>query len=462
MTLREKIKVVPGLQYVADELNVMSSAGRRKMLEQELFTDETLLEQEWERTQAFADTLQGHASSKAMTSLRHQMMQLHDLQGTLRNLQSHIVLDEVELFEIKNLAYISTLARRDLLELGLDRHVCLPDLQPVFALLDPDQTGMPNFYIYDSYDIRLAPLRKQMKAAAPEEMGQLVEEQNAIQQQVILQLCDKLAAHCSDLSTAMELMAYTDYAIAKAEQALQWGLCRPALGKGTTSFLMLFNPRLKQHNESKGLRYQPVDIALKEGVCLITGANMAGKTVLLKSVGIAQLMAQFGMFVPAKEATVSLVNDIVLCIGDEQNEMNGLSSFASEIINISECLKRSASERLMVLIDEPARTTNPIEGKAIVQSIATIMESRDSITLVTTHYSQLGIARCQRLRVKGFTETLSDIPLTPESINRFIDYSLTPDTSDEVPQEALRIAAILQCDSEMLEKAKGFLNSNTL
>ena len=168
-------------------------------------------------------------------------------------------------------------------------------------------------------------------------------------------------------------------------------------------------------------------------------------------------MVQFGFFVPAAEASAPLFEDVVFCIGDEQNEMNGLSSFASEIIKISDTVTRASSERLLILIDEPARTTNPIEGKAIVQAVATMLEREHSSTLITTHYSQLGLS-CRRLRVKGFVEGMADIPLSPENINRFMDYSLLPDDSDEVPKEALRIAAILQCNSELLNTAQQFLN----
>ena len=169
-------------------------------------------------------------------------------------------------------------------------------------------------------------------------------------------------------------------------------------------------------------------------------------------------MYQFGFPVPAAFARMEPVDDVVFCIGDEQNEMNGLSSYASEITRISEVLQRSEKEHLLVLIDEPARTTNPIEGKALVQAIASIMGQRGSITMITTHYSQLGVA-CRRLRVRGFVESLSDIPLTPESINRFIDYSLVTDTSDEVPQEALRIAELLECYPGLIQQARQFLLS---
>ena len=183
---------------------------------------------------------------------------------------------------------------------------------------------------------------------------------------------------------------------------------------------------------------------------------MAGKTVLLKSVGTAQQMTQLGMYAPADEAVVTLVDDVATSIGDEQDEMNGLSSFASEIIKISNIIQRCRHERLLVLVDEPARTTNPVEGKALVQALIILLEESSSLSLVTTHYSQLGTG-CRRLRVRGFVEDMCDLPLNPQNINRFIDYSLTPDTTDEVPQEAIRIAAILGCDASLLERARQVL-----
>lgn len=269
--------------------------------------------------------------------------------------------------------------------------------------------------------------------------------------EVCIHLSDQLVRWTDVLVTTMEQMSYADFLLANAELAIQWELTRPKLGDHI-EYTNLFNPRLKQRNEEMHLRYQPVSIEIRPGVCLITGANMAGKTVLLKSIGTSQIMAQCGMYVPAEEAMIKLVEGVATSIGDDQDEMNGLSSYASEIIKISNILSDCRQRELLVLIDEPARTTNPVEGKALVQAIIKILEQRPSFTLITTHYGQLGTT-CRRLRVKGFVEDLDNIPLTPQSINRFIDYSLTEDQSDNVPHEALRIATILNCDPEMIALA---------
>ncbi len=461
MKIKELIKRDPGFQYVIDNMEFMSGAGRRRMLETDFMTQADALEAEWKRLDVVDRTIRTRGSSRPYIDLRHCLMQLHDLQGTLAALSVHTPLNEVELFEIKNLAHLAGKARTALAELGLDGVLPMPDLDEVFAMLDPDRTGVVNFYIYDTYDPRLAPLRRELKALQEHDgdaarIGALLAEQDDIQQEVCSLLSDMLARYSQPLATALEQMAYTDFLLAKATLGQQWNLTRPRLDDHVC-YRQLFNPRLRDRNEKAGLRYQPVDISIGSGVTLVTGANMAGKTVLLKSIGTAQLMVQCGMYAPALWAETMVFDDVVASIGDEQNEMNGLSSYASEIIKISDILRRSRSEMLLVLVDEPARTTNPVEGKALVQALISLMETATSVTLITTHYGQLG-SRCRRLRVKGFVEGMADVPLTPQNINRFIDYSLTEDQSDNVPHEALRIASILGCDEQLIALAQENIN----
>jgi len=456
MKIKELTKNDAGFQYIIDNMDLQSAAGRRGMLNAEFVNNPTALEEEWDRVAEAIRATNDIPNRRYYIDLRHCLMCLHDLSGTFASLANHTPLNEVELFEIKNLCYMSKAASTAIEGLSLTPTLPLPDCSEIFALLDPDRTGIANFYIYDSYDSRLAPLRRELNALQtsggdPMRISELLAQQSDIQNEVCLRLSDQLHPWVDTLVKTLEQMSYGDFLLAKAKLAIDWQLVRPTLGD-VTRYKNLFNPRLKQRNEEMHLRYQPVSIEIRPGVCLITGANMAGKTVLLKSIGTAQMMAQCGMYVPAEEATVRLLDGVATSIGDDQDEMNGLSSYASEIIKISNILSDCRERELLVLIDEPARTTNPVEGKALVQAIIKILEGRPSFTLITTHYGQLG-SSCRRLRVKGFVEDMDNIPLTPQSINRFIDYSLTEDQSDNVPHEALRIAAILNCDPEMIALA---------
>lgn len=111
----------------------------------------------------------------------------------------------------------------------------------------------------------------------------------------------------------------------------------------------------------------------------------------------------------------------------------------------------------MILIDELARTTNPTEGKAIVNAMLDFLTDKGARSLITSHYSGIK-ARCKKMRVKGFVKEHVKGLLTINNINEFIDYSLIEDTHDSVPQEAMRIARILGVDEELLDKAEEFLD----
>ena len=461
MRIKELIKGDAGFQYVIDSMELMSAAGRRKMLDTEFSTDAAWLEAEWNRLDEAIGAVREYKYKKPYIDLRHCLMQLHDLKGTLASLANHTPLNEVELFEVKSLAQLCRTATGAIEGLGMTAMLPLPSTDEAFALLDPDHTGIANFYIYDSYDPRLAPLRRELSAMQmagndPERIAALLAEQNEIQNEVCVRLSDKLVPWAPTLSDALEQMAYADLLFAKAELAIAWNLTRPVIGEHI-EYKALVNPRLKQRNEATGLRYQPVDITIGGGVTLITGANMAGKTVLLKSIGSAQMMMQCGFHAPAEKVETILFDGVATSIGDDQDEMNGLSSYAAEIIKISDIVRRCRTEHLLVLIDEPARTTNPTEGKAIVQAVIELMQKVSSATLITTHYGQLG-GDCRKLRVRGFVEDMSDMPLNPRNINLFIDYSLTEDSSGEVPHEALRIASILGCDKELIDKASNYVS----
>lgn len=465
MTLKEKTKESAGMQFVVESLEIMTTAGRRMLLNQPMPTQAEEIEAELERVSRMIAAIQTESHREYYQKLRHSVMELHDIQGSLDNLKSQVILDEVELFEIKKLSYLCRNARTASGMMGIDDVLLIPDLKDVFALLDPDKTNIAHFYIYDSYDSALPAIRRELRELRQTDLeehqqriGELTAMQNEIQAKVTTQLSDRLRAYQESLADGLNRMAQADILLAKALLAISWNLIRPTVTSHRLTLEALFNPRLKELNHNTGTRYQDIDIDLTEGACFITGANMSGKTVLLKSVGIAQMMFQWGMYVPARKAKMSPVSDVVFCIGDDQNEMKGLSSYASEMIKISNTLHRSRDERLLILIDEPARTTNPTEGKAIVQALGSILNERNSISLITTHYSNLKLA-CRRLRVRGFMESLCEgKEINPQNINQFMDYSLMEDSSEEVPHEALRIAEILGCDSHLIACANTFLS----
>ena len=112
--------------------------------------------------------------------------------------------------------------------------------------------------------------------------------------------------------------------------------------------------------------------------------------------------------------------------------------------NIDAVIKASRGKRkLLALIDEPARTTNPKEGTALVSALVKVLEVENVSLVMTTHYD-IEPTDSRRLRVKGFEDGK-------------MNYELIEVKDGEVPHEALNIAESLGIDTEWIEKARGIL-----
>ena len=387
-------------------------------------------------------------------TIRRKLALLRDIRSTIERTGGNCVFDDIELFELKFFALLA----EELRPLASQGHLAeLPELNGVVDLLDPEGNRLPHFFVYDAYSEELATLRKQIKArkqagADESQVQELYFRSVEIEDRIRERLSVELRKYHEALQQALDRMGWLDVVIAKAMQARDWGLTRPAITQDTTSFRGLFNPELRISLEAAGKRFQPVNIRLTTGPTVITGANMSGKTVLLHSVELAQYMLQFGFYIAAERAEIALEDEVHCSIGDGQDQLSGLSSFAAEMMRMDELAKSvRAGRRVLALIDEPARTTNPVEGRAIVNGVLEFLADYEVPSLVTTHYNGIA-APCRKLKVKGFSETNAEERITLKNINDFIDYSLEEVTTDEVPHEAIRIARILGIDPEILRR----------
>ena len=253
---------------------------------------------------------------------------------------------------------------------GLDKAIAVPDLNEVITILDPDGLKMASFYVYDSYCQELRDLRAQMRQH-PEKQEDLLLECAEIEEGVRRDLSKKLYRFAKPLEEAQVALARIDMNLAKALQMKQLGLCFPTIAKDDTSrFEAMFHPQVKDALEMRKRAFQPVTLTFGLKPTLITGANMGGKTVVLKTLTLCQYLFQYGFGIPAAKADIAVKDEIYFCIGDEQSIEKGLSSFAAEMKNIDAVIKASRENRKIVaLIDEPARTTNPTEGTALVLGV---------------------------------------------------------------------------------------------
>lgn len=466
MYLREAIAKIAGFRYMIDHLEIHSGLGRSSLLDRVWLEDAKQIKAELERVEKMVRVVRDSRNQVVLERLKVKLSQVKDIRGTVKRLKEPVVLDDLELFELKNLAFVA----EDIREIIKDYPVVdIPCLGNLVDLLNPEQNRIPHFYIYDSYSEKLSALRaeiKQKKREGREEREienlyfQSLEEEDRVRAELTLQI----RMLREEIAETLRAVAYLDILLAKAIQVENMGLVLPEVKDGKKnerlSFQKLFHPQLKEILLQEGRKFQPVDVGLERGVTLLTGANMAGKSVLLKSIALAQGLAQFGFYVPAERAEIVPVSDILTCMGDGQDELSGLSSFAAEMLCVNEILLRvKRGEKVLVLIDELARTTNPTEGRAIVNGVIEFLAAYQIRALVTTHYGGI-IAPCRKLRVRGFREEKIQGKLTLQNITDYIDYSLLEDASGEVSQEAIRIAEIIGVSRELTDNAKKFLDKS--
>lgn len=448
MTFKSALEIDCGLRYMYDSLCIMSSCGRKMLLSSDMMTTKSDIEAYYGRL----NDIYKHDCSK----IAHKLMYLKDIHNTLSRLSDGSTLDDIELFEVKHLAILSSQIRNMLTEQNIAA-ITLPQLDKVVEILDPDKLNIPSFYIYDSYNEALREVRKQMKAIQAQgdditvdkrqELAMLLQQHADLELQVREQLSQQLLAYVAPLTDSLDNLSCLDILIAKAEQIRQMNLCIPRIEEEEyTLYNNMFHPLVKAHLAEQGKAFMPVDITYEHTPVTIIGANMGGKSVVLKSLALNQLLAQYGFGVAADHCNINPVEEIALCIGDEQSIVKGVSSFAGEILAIDAVIKKiRAGRKLLALIDEPARTTNPVEGTALVEGLLEVIDHCNGAFILTTHYN-IENNDVRRYRVKGLN-------------NGQMDYTLEETHCGDVPHEAIAIAESLGIDSQWIEYTKKNLNN---
>lgn len=453
MTFKDLLKKTPIFRFILDHLPIQSALGEKVLLSFPFMKDPKVISHELEQVAYVKDWFFLHKQQDHLCNLIHEMK---DFSGILKRLKNNEILDDIDLFEIKRGALCIQKIGMQLTE--TDFHLFqLHNLSPVIHHLDPEETGIPHFYIYSAYDTQLAQLRKEMeKCHSSDDREQLFQKATKMEDQIRKRLSISLRQYVSKIEENLHQIGKLDLWIAKAKLAHLWNCCQPEISNHNISYKNLFHPITKDRLSKENKKFQSINVDLYQNPTLITGANMSGKTIFLKSIAFAQYMFQFGMFVPARKATICPVEEIFFSIGDQSSELSGLSSFAFEILTIHHIIQETKKERkLLILVDELARTTNPSEGVLLVNAFLEMMNRYPNFTIITTHYSGIK-APCRRLRVKGLQIDEKVESLNPKDLNQYMDYTLVEILHEDVPQEALKISRLLGVDADFLELTKKF------
>lgn len=208
------------------------------------------------------------------------------------------------------------------------------------------------------------------------------------EERVLAELSAMLRPEADNIQKNAEVLGHLDFVNAKARYAAATKSQEPEYSP--ENHVRLLQARHPLLDPQKAVAN---DIIIGEDykAIIVTGPNTGGKTITMKTLGLLQLMAQSGLFIPVAEySTVGLFKEVFADIGDEQSIEQSLSTFSSHMVNIVEILKQIDADSL-VLFDELGAGTDPQEGAALAMSILDAVGAKGSYTVATTHYPELKV-----------------------------------------------------------------------
>lgn len=197
-----------------------------------------------------------------------------------------------------------------------------------------------------------------------------------------------------DLYSYQQLVAYIDHVRAKARYSNYVGAAMPIISLNPEIKIVHgYHPVLLSKNRLSGKKTIPVDLELDENnrILLISGPNAGGKSVCLKTVGLFQLMIQYGLPIPADEnSVIGIFSKLFVDIGDDQSIENDLSTYSSRLMNQHYFIK-NADTTTLFLIDEFGSGTEPATGGIIAEVILEKLNGLRCRGVATTHYTNLKV-----------------------------------------------------------------------
>lgn len=413
-----------------------------------------------------------------INAIRRIFMQMKDVRGSIKFGRDN-TLSDIELFEIKillmQLEKLKPVVERVSDELGLDGFFIEP-VSIAVDILDPDKRRIPTFSIYDEYSDTLKEIRKkkrdtelkmQSDAALFEELKDkrlsITAREEKEERRIREELSIKLRPYFDTVINNINTVARLDLLIEKHRVSKLYPSCLPQITKDTLILKDTTNPYICDILESKGLKFTPVSIEMGLGTTVLTGANMGGKSVTLKTVALNTYLALCGFFVYAVSASIPAFDEIIMISEESQSVAKGLSSFGAQIVELKNLLNEIENKFVFAILDEFARGTNPKEGESLVRGLVSLLNTKKTVSLLVTHFdhvAELSKSHYQVRGLQGVSEdkifssllTKSDDDAKITVISGFMNYGIFKvDKDAKPPKEALMICRLLGLQNELLD-----------
>src|SRR5882762_6685022 len=247
------------------------------------------------------------------------------------------------------------------------------------------------------------------------QLVQLAEEEAAEIVRILRELTERLQLLRGPLINAAGTIGELDSVFARARFARDFDAAIPEFtAQGELRLVAARHPVLEDKLRRENRAIVPMSLALggDERVLVISGPNTGGKTVALKTTGIAVLSAQSGIPVAAQSAVLPLFDRVLVDIGDEQSIAADLSTFSSHMLNLKSMLQ-AATPQSLVLADEMGTGTAPEEGAALAVALLDEFRAKNCIVLATTHHDRLKAYASTTPGVVNAAVEFDDVKLRP-------------------------------------------------
>ena len=236
----------------------------------------------------------------------------------------------------------------------------------------------------------------------------------ALETRLYNELVSGLAEYIKPIQLNAQLVAQLDVLLCFASVAIRNYYVKPEVHTGSALDIKGGRHPVIEKNLPPGEDYITNDVYLDnetQQIIIITGPNMAGKSALLRQTGLIVLLAQIGCFVPAKEASIGLVDKIFTRVGASDNLSSGESTFMVEM-NETASIMNNLSDKSLILLDEIGRGTSTYDGISIAWAIAEFLHTHPSAkakTLFATHYHELNELSTSFNRIKNFNVSVKEV-----------------------------------------------------
>jgi DNA mismatch repair protein MutS2 len=247
------------------------------------------------------------------------------------------------------------------------------------------------------------------------QLVQLAEDEAAEILAILRGLTEQLQVLRGPLVAAAETIAELDSVFARARFARDFDATAPKFAAdGELSLQAARHPVLEDKLRRENRAVVPMSLTLggAERLLVISGPNTGGKTVALKTTGLAALSAQSGIPVAAQGAMLPLFDRVLVDIGDEQSIAADLSTFSAHVLNLKSILE-VATPKSLVLVDEMGTGTAPEEGAALAVALLDEFHARNCIVLATTHHDRLKAYAATASGVVNAAVEFDDVNLRP-------------------------------------------------